>query len=110
MLKSWDALHQKERDGKHCFLQQRVKLQHDLIAKADQLAEEKRTKAVNEQQKVSGHPVLLIKITSLSDWALIQVIILQRIQSRKMSHKEMVDALRAHMQKGEVNQFLTVIY
>lgn len=58
MLKSWDALHQKERDEKCCFLQQKVKLQHDLIAKADQLSEEIRAKAMEEQQEVSGHLAL----------------------------------------------------
>lgn len=55
MLKSWDALHQKERDEKCCFLQKKVKLQHDLIAKADQLSGEIRAKAMEEQQEVSGH-------------------------------------------------------
>jgi len=58
MLKSWDALHQNERDEKCCFLQQKVKLQHDLIAKADQLSEEIRAKAMEEQQEVSGHLAL----------------------------------------------------
>jgi len=67
MLKSWDALHQKERDVKCGFLQQKVKLQHDLIAKADQLSEEIRAKAMEEQQEVSGHLALSL-LANLSDY------------------------------------------
>ena len=55
MLKSWEALQQKERDEKYSFLKQRVKLQHDLIAKADQLSGELRVKAEEEYQEVSKY-------------------------------------------------------
>lgn len=55
MLKSWEALQQKERDEKYSFLKQRVKLQHDLIAKADQLSGVLRVKAEEDYQEVSNY-------------------------------------------------------
>lgn len=51
-LKAWDGLIKKERDKKHCFLQQRVKIQRDLIGKTNQHLEDLRTKVEQERLEV----------------------------------------------------------
>lgn len=51
-LKAWNALIKMERDQKHSLLQQRVKIQRDLIGKTNQLLEDFRTKAEEERLEV----------------------------------------------------------
>lgn len=53
VLKSWDASLQWERDKKFHNLQQRVRIQRELITKNNQLSDQLRKKAEDEQIDVS---------------------------------------------------------
>ncbi len=51
-FKAWNALIQKERDHKYRVLQQRVRIQRELIGKKDQVLQDIRTKAEEERLEV----------------------------------------------------------